>query len=482
MRRPGLRGALLLQVVLPLLALVVGVLLLTFTAVERVLEQRMHREIEVVARAISMPVAASLERGSPQLMSEALQSVFQIGRVYGAYVYDVDGQRVAALGKARPTRDDARQVAELVQTGEQVGQYQRFAGEDVYSFVVPLPDTTGRINGLVQVIRQRSDIEDELQRLQRQGWMLTLAVGAIMVMILLLGHRRAIGRHVAALQESMQQVASGDRDHRTTPQGPLELRGLAEGLNRMLDGIQAVEQELAEQRLHQDELTAALQAQEKMAALGRFASGVAHELGAPLTVIDGHVRRVAGAADCPDDARRRLAVVREQIERTRGLVRQLLDVVRTDARRRQTLRLDEIARSAIAAVSSEAQQRGASLQESLDAVTLEGNSARLGHAISNGLRNALQEARTVQLTLQRKPGHARLIIDDDGPGIDASLRESVFEPFVTRRSDGSGTGLGLAIVRSVAAEHDGRAEIGDSPLGGCRLILDLPLAEGGEHE
>jgi signal transduction histidine kinase len=94
------------------------------------------------------------------------------------------------------------------------------------------------------------------------------------------------------------------------------------------------------------------------------------------------------------------------------------------------------------------------------------------------LDNAFHYARTtVEVRLSTEPGWARLIVNDDGPGISAGEREHVFERFY--RADpsrtGHGAGLGLAIARWIVHQHHGRILAGASTLGGAALLVDLPL-------
>src|SRR5690625_7263649 len=91
--------------------------------------------------------------------------------------------------------------------------------------------------------------------------------------------------------ESMAHIAGGDMHHRLQPQGPTEIRYLAEGVNRMLDSILASKREIDARRDRENDLKTQLHQSEKLAAIGRFAAGVAHELGTPLSVADGKAQR-----------------------------------------------------------------------------------------------------------------------------------------------------------------------------------------------
>ena len=103
----------------------------------------------------------------------------------------------------------------------------------------------------------------------------------------------------------------------------------------------------------------------------------------------------------------------------------------------------------------------------------------LARAINNIIQNALRHAnRRIQLIVERNGGECTLHLDDDGQGIPTPDRQRVFEPFTrldaSRNRMSGGYGLGLAIVTRVLTWHNGRATVGDSPLGGARLTLSWP--------
>jgi signal transduction histidine kinase len=129
-------------------------------------------------------------------------------------------------------------------------------------------------------------------------------------------------------------------------------------------------------------------------------------------------------------------------------------------------------------------------QAGYQAVRVMGTADQLARVVANLVDNAARHARTtVEVAVEpvQEPsadnGTVRLVVDDDGPGIPPAERERVFERFTRldegrARNDG-GTGLGLAVVRSIVARHRGRVWVEDAPLGGARLVVELPLATTG---
>ncbi|MCH8478788.1 MAG: two-component sensor histidine kinase, partial [Wenzhouxiangella sp.] len=98
----SLRIQLIVQIFVPLAVLATVVLWVTFQTVEGLLEHRLEKEIELVARAMREPVQQALRERDMARMERTLAAVFDIDRVYGAYVFDADGRRLALAGEARP--------------------------------------------------------------------------------------------------------------------------------------------------------------------------------------------------------------------------------------------------------------------------------------------------------------------------------------------------------------------------------------------
>ncbi len=105
--------------------------------------------------------------------------------------------------------------------------------------------------------------------------------------------------------------------------------------------------------------------------------------------------------------------------------------------------------------------------------------AAFKRCLGNLVSNAARFASNVSITGHRDHRWLTVTVDDDGPGIPAKLREEVFKPFLrlddARNQDEGGTGLGLAIARDIARSHGGDIALGDSPLGGLRATVRVPV-------
>jgi two-component system, NtrC family, sensor kinase len=486
----GLRASLLLRVLFPV-ALVLGAAsALTLITLEREVEERMKEDVELVARGVQLPLIHAMEEDRWDAVSQALQSALEIRRLYGAHVYGPDGRRLASFGAGLPDKAPDR-VAELALTRDQLGEYGETGGRRVYSYFVPLVDGWGQTLGILQVTRRRRDIDDSIQRVRAQvGGVFVLGVGLV-TFLLLRGHRRAVGRPLERLRASMSRVREGDRGHRASLEGPRELAEVAWSFNSMLEAMDEAEEELRDRREDQRALRRELALAEKLAAVGELAGGVAHELGSPLSVIDGTAQRLLRDRP-PKEARDRLESVRREVGRMEGIIRQLLEFGRKDSGRTRTVSLDQVVTGAVAATRDAARRAGIEIMvEHLESdggePTVEADPRRLeaalGNLIRNGVQAILEKDRTgmVRVRWGVEGSEALLLVDDDGPGIPPETRDRIFEPFFTTKATGEGTGLGLAVVHGTVDGLGGTVEILESPTGGARFRIRLPLVPEGVH-
>ncbi|WP_457104541.1 sensor histidine kinase [Methylobacterium sp. P5_C11] len=244
--------------------------------------------------------------------------------------------------------------------------------------------------------------------------------------------------------------------------------------DRLVDALNAAGGRLREAR-------ARVVAAERLAAVGRLAASIAHEIRNPIAAMRLKAENALVSGD-PPRAAAALEAVLGQIARVDTLLRDLLNLTQARALHRTptpvTPLLAECARlhEDLAAVRA---VRIAVLAEDLPAADHPHlDRGQVARALDNLLLNALQHAPPggqVRLDAARATvdGAVRLHlrVTDTGPGIDPAIRASLFEPFVTARPDG--TGLGLAIVREIALAHRGEARLVDAAPH-TTFLLDLP--------
>jgi len=225
---------------------------------------------------------------------------------------------------------------------------------------------------------------------------------------------------------------------------------------------------------------------ERFASLGRLAAQVAHEIRNPL----GAVRLKVENAIASDGSRQHesLMSVLVQVERIETQVSSLLALTQPVTVSKKATNIADWLAKTVSAHDEQAALRNVNLSVDLEALQsdiLEPGSccanidpAQMARAMDNLVLNAIRHApRDGKVVVRARRIAApegkslRLVVIDNGPGVPASDRERIFEPFVTGRPDGSG--LGLAVVREVATAHGGRAFVADTEQGAC-FVVDIP--------
>src|SRR5699024_9095104 len=144
----------------------------------------------------------------------ALGSVFVLGEVYGASVFDVAGNRVASAGVTETDLSDTTIPARIRTTGEGQEAFSQIAGRNLFSHFLPLFDTGGQVQGLIQITRRASDFGRVLQQLTVIAWAVWGLFSLAILAAVLLGHYGGVGRYVDNLLAHMRRVADGDLAHR----------------------------------------------------------------------------------------------------------------------------------------------------------------------------------------------------------------------------------------------------------------------------
>lgn len=486
-RRPwavnGLQRTLLLFVVLPLVLLTALGIRFGLDQANQYQEQRLKNDLELIGRAVSIPIGNAVNRGDMEAVELALRSVFVLGEVYGASVFDVNGNRIASAGITVKDLTTTTIPARIRFTGQGQEAFSRVAGQRFFSHFLPMFDTVGQIRGLVQITRRASDFDRALNQFTVIAWFSWGLFSLAILASVLLGHYGGVGRYVDKLLAHMHRVADGDLSHRAALNGPQEVANLAQGLNHMLDSIEQAHLELDEHRAAEAQLVTQLKDNEKMVAIGSMAQGIAHELGAPLSVIDGRARRLARTGELNEQQQHNLAGIRQQVSRLTRTVRQLLDYCRPAATQPRALTASVLINDVVEAITPELDAKSCKLEKQLAAnlPMFFADAGRLELALLNLLRNALQAAHQ-QVIIEVSANEQWLFIRiiDDGEGLPkGSSLSALVEPFFTTKSPGEGTGLGLAIVQAVAEEQGGYFtlhNLHEQGHSGCEACLALSLS------
>ncbi len=230
------------------------------------------------------------------------------------------------------------------------------------------------------------------------------------------------------------------------------------------------------------EMTERLHAADKMAALGTMAAGIAHEIRNPLNAVKGFAALLLRRPDLDERFRRWCQLILDGASEADEIVENILSLGSPQRVRLEVIQPCQLLEDAVRASLPSGGPAGCARERArvhvrTDAPAFLGDRIKLRQGVRNLITNALDaqpgEAQ-VDVSLAHECEAIVIRVQDAGPGVPASIRSRVFDPFYTTRAEGSG--LGLALVSAIARLHGGEARVSPepSPLGGAEFLLRFP--------
>lgn len=226
-----------------------------------------------------------------------------------------------------------------------------------------------------------------------------------------------------------------------------------------------------------------LRHRDRLALVGQIASGLAHELGTPLNVVDGRTRLMAESSLPEEERRAHVRSILEQTERMTRIIRQLLDFARRRGPDIGRVDVHDLCSRVLELLRPLASKRAVELK----LLPAEGDCAaavdynHIQQAISNLVMNAVQAMPSGGVVTVQLSGVARdtlvLSVSDTGMGIAEEHLGRIFEPFFTTQGAGQGTGLGLSITEGIVKDHGGTIIVTSEVGRGSTFTLRLPRAQ-----
>jgi signal transduction histidine kinase len=318
-------------------------------------------------------------------------------------------------------------------------------------------------------------------------------------------------RPLERLAAAARAIAAGDLSAQAPVEGTREAAELAQAFNAMTEALarrsEALEKAVAELRDSNRSLRTAragLDRAERLAAVGRLAAGVAHEVGNPMGALLAFLDLAARDAGLPAGSREHLARAQREGERVRAILRQLLDFSSPPRAARVPVALSRLCEETAALVRAQRRYAGIRIEvvaegepppaladpsgvaqillnlllNAADALCPVGPDARIRVRVRAAAdRVRTRDADRAPAAARRRGDAVECIVEDNGPGIAEEDRERVFDPFFTTKPPGEGTGLGLSNAARFAEEFGGSLELSPpGEQGGASFVLRLPAA------
>jgi two-component system, NtrC family, sensor kinase len=298
--------------------------------------------------------------------------------------------------------------------------------------------------------------------------MLTLAVGVIVSL-----HVRRLLAPLARVTERARAVARGDLTAREVQTPDNEIGQLEAAFEKMVSGVSRAQ--------------ALALSNERLAAIGKMAAHVTHEIRNPLSAMGLNVELLTeelaalGETDAPERAEVRslLAAIQREVQRLEHLSEEYLRVARLPQPRMEADDVAAAVREIVAFARPEIEREGCTVElhvaDPLPPALFD--EAQLRQALLNLLRNAREAmpgGGPIDVWVMAEGMGVVVDVDDRGGGIPEEIRPRVFDPFFSTK--GEGTGLGLAITRHIVQAHGGSVMCEPRDAGGTRFRVALPIA------
>jgi two-component system, NtrC family, sensor kinase len=386
------------------------------------------------------------------------------------------------------------------------GEATQGQGEKTNLLVTRVPIVVSEnLMGFIEISESRDFARNYVRTTVIRSFLLTLvAVLCVGALSTVLGIW-FVGKPIEKLVERAARIGAGDVDSQIVIRQRDEIGELAAEMNtmclRLVETRQALTAETEERLRAQDQLRHA----DRLATVGKLASGIAHELGTPLGVALMRANMITSNPSLGRDTRDAAHIIGEQIDKITHIVRQLLDF----ARGRGTSPPGPMAHRAPADLLVMAQQAATMLQPLavkrhlvIDIVAEPvlprppANPEQIEQVLVNLLVNAIHASeRPGKVTIAlgaaeakppadltppvwsegNEPKYAIISVKDEGIGISADILPRIFEPFFTTKHVGEGTGLGLSVAYGIVREHSGWIEVTSERNKGSCFSVYLPM-------
>jgi two-component system sensor histidine kinase HydH len=219
-----------------------------------------------------------------------------------------------------------------------------------------------------------------------------------------------------------------------------------------------------------------LERSRRMAALGKMAAGIAHEIRNPLGTLRGFAQFFGGKPGTGEEEKEYSALMISEIDRLNQTVSGLLQFSRSREPRLQNFSLEELVKKTAILMESDLANHNIQFHVQTDsAIELEADQDLLLQVLMNLLKNSINATKSggqISLTCSEDENFIRISITDNGIGMSAKERERMFDPFFTTTK--MGTGLGLAVSHQIIEQHHGTFEVQTEKEKGTTITVILP--------
>ena len=371
-------------------------------------------------------------------------------------------------------RDDARRYAMLV-----TKLYRLYETEQ--KSVDGLRKTAREIQSFTENLSQKERM-DIATIIKMSINLLVIALVLIIVIGTIINIKLAnsIAKPIVKLERITNKINRGDFSETIEVKGRDEIASLALSFNQMelnLDNAMTSLEEIIEKlQQKQDQLVEA----EKLAAVGKLAAGIAHEINNPLTSVLTFSNLMLEQCPPSDPRHEKLKLMARETNRARHIVRQLLNFGREIVINPVQININEPVSEIVDSLVAQDAFKGIELEVKLgnDLPAVSADPGQIGQVVMNMLLNAIHSIRPpgkITVSTRFSGKSVDVVFADTGKGIPEEYVHKIFDPFFTTKDSSKGTGLGLAVSYGIIKKHRGDIEVVSAPGEGTTFTVRLPV-------
>jgi PAS domain S-box-containing protein len=290
----------------------------------------------------------------------------------------------------------------------------------------------------------------------------------------------ALGSHAPGLMTCLEpklftpELKEGEITCRRNFEPHIILKGHMSRLSGARKGYVLVLEDITEKKKIEEELFRAT----KHASVGRLAAGVSHEVGNPLASISSLVQEML-AEDVSPFVKGSLTTINQHVNRIARIVRNLGDFARLYPRQRVPTSLKDILENTLNLVRYDKYFKKIAIRTDVEDIpSLKIDPDQIEQVFLNLLlnaRDAMPEGGELNISVRQADSLVEMVFADTGTGIDAEVKDKIFDPFFSTKGPTKGTGLGLSICYSIIKDHGGTIEIDSEKNKGTKFIIKIPI-------
>lgn len=459
-----------------LLIITVGSAILTFAIVKRV--ERQVTFSEVIEDFFNTTL--EVRRFEKNYFLYRQEKDFQENQLYWLKIRDIFENNSSALHLVVSSADIQRLAQVITAYNEHMGQLhgynQKIDNKNKSSVTLGHLEEQVRSSGkeLTEFGEKTRDTVKQKIKLLLKTTQNILLASMLCLFVAALAIAAFLGRRVVnslkMLEGYTKIISQGEFVEISVGEGEQEIRSLLTAFNRMTKELQIRQHQLVQS--------------EKLAALGTLLSGVAHELNNPLSNISTSAQILSEEIEEGDAEFKKnlITQIETQSDKARDIVKTLLEFSRIKEFKKEKLFLKKLVDETILLVRGHAPDNVIIAVEIPEELTIFADKQRMQQVLLNLIKNgidAIQDNGHIWISAS-DTGHyssyngVEILIEDDGPGIEAEQLKKIFDPFFTTKDVGKGSGLGLFIVHDIIEWHGGNITVDSRPGLGTTFIIWLP--------